>query len=593
MPSSGRVSFDDATLVDGPQSSEHWKQLPHQPGDELLNSSQELLICFREMLKSENDESSPQLPPETLAVWSCLMGYCEALATHKQRRYRIFPIPIDAIRRLVQQDFKKELLLELKSFRKDGPHRDNVREVANAVWSRAVSKPNVRDELHANSVYVCLRGSIDRKSLDCFGAAIVTISGLQLLGIDNSLLTLSEDHAYERHVDPSTGAILGTCEIAVPGSTKLAQSKRGRDISTTFEANKNSKLTPEASWLYMASNPVMCDSISMTLVAVMGNINCTIEAKPNGTCFASGQLFDIKRDLLWELYGCGAMRKFPFGMMELGDCEMYRASPKGEEWITVPDMKEPILMNEQLFREAMDVNQIIYDEHQVYPYLYAGHYHREAGNEGPDDEYRLVEAMRLYAQAARVASRYRYETGDCLQLNKHISAVALLIAEDILREGGEQKVEPRDWTKLENAVAVCTWLLAFFDSLFLWEENSGGNSFVEILSPSNKHSMSKLFQLFSLDMRTRALDLVFQPMNSTDGDGGGQKTPHRVVTTSESIPYFRSPQSKRLAVTGILVAALRKPKVSIREMELAIPADDSHVGDSDGGVGRRSKRSRR
>lgn len=253
-------------------------------------------------------------------------------------------------------------------------HRDIVRAVSNAVWSKARPKPNVRDELHANSVYVCLRGDVDKKSLDCFGACLTTIAGLRMLGITTSYLCLSEDHAYERHqlVDPNDGAkkTTGTCEVAIPGRTKRDKAKRAKDIASTFEDTKDTKpyLTPETSWLYMASNPVICKTDAMALVAVMGNINCTIEESRGGYFVESGQLYVLKREMLWALYDQGYMKEFPFGLMELANCEENRGSPRSSEWIQVQDVKEPILVNEQLFIDAIQVSRDVYEDAQVYPY---------------------------------------------------------------------------------------------------------------------------------------------------------------------------------------------------------------------------------
>jgi hypothetical protein len=209
-------------------------------------------------------------------------------------------------------------------------------------------------------------------------------------------------------------------------------------------------------------------------------------------------------------------------------------------------------------------------------FLDAGHYHKDAGNEGPEHEYRLVHAMRMYAQAVRVASKYRYEGVDSIQLNKHTSAAAMLIVEDIMTPKGENNKDARLWTSHQNAVAFCTWLVAFFDSLLSWEEQSDGKQFVEILSPHHKFSIGKLFQLLSVDVRKDAITLV------DTGEGGV------LADASEDLPSFRQPRSKRMRRSGLLIQALQKPKVAIREMELAISEEPSDSTD-----GRRSKRRRR
>ena len=281
---------------------------------------------------------------ETIALWSCVVGYAEALATHKRQRYHIFPIPFGALQRLIRDEFVPKIQsVSVASLSSSSlpSHRETVQAVANMIWAHTLNKPNTRDEIHANSVYVWLRGRmIDRKSLDCFGAALTTIAGCHIRGLTSSQLVLSEDHAYERHVisersssTTSGQPSFGTCEVAVPGTTKAAQLKRGREIAHTF--SKGTTLTPQTSWLYMASNPVVCDSLPMTLVAVVGNVNCTIERQlhPHNRSLMSGQLYDFKRDLLWILYDHGHMSKFPFGLLELGDCDEHRGSPRSEEWV--------------------------------------------------------------------------------------------------------------------------------------------------------------------------------------------------------------------------------------------------------------------
>lgn len=364
---SSRASFDDDGEHDVPQNSLHWQSLHHKvETDELLRNMEDLTTCFKASLLSASTSNDKE---ETLAIWSCVAGYCEALATHKMQRYSIFPIPIDALRRLVTTEFMSFLSnLMIVPSSTSSNHRDMVRTVANAIWAKAIPKPNIRDEIHANSLYVCLRGQIDKKSLDCFGASVVTIAALRMLGVKISQLCLSEDHAYERHKTASNG--IGTCEVAIPGNNKLSKSKRAREIAATFEKTKEAApyLTPQTSWLYMASNPIICDTVKMALVAVVGNINCTIEKKKKGYYLGSGQLYDVKRELLWILYDHGHMKRFPFGLLELGDCEEHRGSPRSSEWITVADLDEPILVNEKLFRDAIQINRDHYNEAQVYPY---------------------------------------------------------------------------------------------------------------------------------------------------------------------------------------------------------------------------------
>jgi menin len=623
-----------------PSLSPHWQSLTHLPDDDMLETMADLKdALLNDLLLSDGritavhahrsaqqqQQQQQPLPPQredgvTLAVWSCIVGYMEALATHKKQRYRIFPIPVRALKRLVDDEFIPRIQAAAvavssatgvaagTSFHPATTtrHRELVKAIANVIWSQTLHKPNTRDKWHANSVYVWLRGNIDKKSLDCFGSALITLAGCHLVqqsqqnglatkttptSLTTSRLALSEDHAYETHYITSTDptdnhgdknvlVVRGTCEVAVPGNTHAAQAKRGREIGETFVPGSN--LTPETSWLYMASNPVICESLGMTLAAVVGNINCTIDKKSGGSSsvqsLASGQLFDVKRELLWVLYDQGHLSKFPFALMELGDCEENRGSPRGSEWVCVDGITEPVLINEKLYLDAIRINKELYDEAQVYPYFLAGHYHKDAGNEGPDSEYRLVHSVRYYAEAARVASKYRYEGVDSLQLNKHMTTIAMLIAEDILRpkyRSHDAHHTPRQWHQRENAVLVGTWLLGFFDSLLKWEELSNDKRFVEILSPGHKHGIGKLFQALEHDVRKEAVSKV---LDGTLGGDDGHVAP----------PCFSLVRSRRMTPGSPLLSALQKSTVSVGEFDVAFVS----FQDDDGGD-RRSKRVRR
>ncbi|KAL3905190.1 MAG: hypothetical protein SGILL_009777 [Bacillariaceae sp.] len=276
------ISTPSSPLSCLPQQSLHWQSLVHREGDLLLRDRNELLEIFQEDL--ERIESSVREDEEytkrILAIWSCILGYCEALSTNKDasKRYDIFPIPISAVKRLVKDEFVPILESAVQPIDIKAPctsltqaqdrHRQRVQAISNIIWQQTLPKTNVRDELHANSVYTVIRGKeIDMKSLDCFGAAVSTIAGLQFLHGDDynfyakSFLTLSEDHAYERHQifkvdvehpDPPPPQVQeGTCEVAIPGSTNLAKSKRGRDISFALENDgKKCKypFDPETAW---------------------------------------------------------------------------------------------------------------------------------------------------------------------------------------------------------------------------------------------------------------------------------------------------------------------------------------------------------
>lgn len=387
-----------------PCNSTHWKHLKHKHSDKLLNNLDELRSYFKTYIQAisnqEENERNDQIN-DSLAIWSCIVGYCEALTTHKDssKRFSLFPIPIDALCRLVTSEFKdfvQQITRNMKPNFSDSKtsnkkekkistslHRDTAKTISNGIWAQVLSKPSARDELHSNSLYVALRGNIDKKTLDCFGATVVTIAGLHMLGI-RSFLTLSEDHAYETHYemmlsDDGQSSIapnqtsssfptkICTCELAVPGNTKISQAKRGNEISMTF--TDKSELTPQKSWLYMGAHPVICTTLSMAIAAVISNVTCLIEyQRKNRFSIVSRSLFEMKRDLLWVLKDEGHLSKFPYAMMELGDCEEHTTSKRGESWINIPELGGDILMIESLYHEAISVSRSLYGDRQVYPY---------------------------------------------------------------------------------------------------------------------------------------------------------------------------------------------------------------------------------
>jgi Menin len=634
------VRYDEPTA--DPHLSTHWQCLHHLADDQLLQNLEELKAAFEAHVIEANSNHDN----DSVAVWSTVCGYCEALTTHKDptKRFRIYPIPIDALRRLVNEEFVpfcQKLKEELDSYNGTlspaDKHRKAVRTVANAVWKKAHGKSrDARDELHANSLYVCFRGTIDKVSLDCFGAAVVTTAALQRVLNDSkssSFLTLSEDHAYESHcLDTPTKAIsskgsfpssleLGTCEIAIPGNTKEVQLTRGLDVAEALmKANKRKsfpyEVTAETSWLYMRKHAVVCNSIPMALAALAGNINSSIVTKNITTkstlseYFASGPLLDMKRELLWTLKDHGHLQRFPYAVMELAECEDHRSTARGLDWVDVADMgiQDKVMGVEQLYLEAMSISRVLYGDSQAYPYFCAAHYHKDAiwaqsdkqqqspkdpdinssssyCDFNPEQEYRLVEAMRLYSEATRVASQYVYD----MQLMKQTTKAAILIMNDILSE----QDQPRAWCSKSNAIATGTWLIAYYDSLMVWEECCGGNPFCEILTASHKYSIGTLFKQFSWGIRKDIIDRLYpaslqgnhdnDPSQARNEANAGSPVLGDAITDS-NLRFFSNPRSKRLVQGSPLLLALGKEKVVVREMELVIPMSDE--------AGRRSKRTR-
>lgn len=713
-------------------TTKNTKQQLNDNGPMNIYSHKELITQFQNDVESlstksaEDDVADPKKIEQDylkVAIWNFVVGYCEALSTHKDatRRYSLYPLPFQALRQLVLAEFLP-LLDDAKqncasvatssstnNSTKNGSsvklrHREAVQTVANIIWKRAQNKKCgtlMQDELHANSLYTCLCGDVDGKSLDCFGAASLVVVGMNLSGLGNSCLTLSEDHAYESHWKQlqdgerkDADFVRGTCEVAIPGNTKTAQSKRGRDISETFSSQdqsstqrkKRNAITAETSWIYMAKNPVICENAGMVLAAMIGNVNCDVEKQKQKTGeekmpVVSGPLYKLKRDLLWVLHDAGFMKKFPFALIELGDCEEHMSSARGMEWIDVNGLVEgakcdsnvgdeggkiAVLRNEKLFMDAIHISRKLYDDSQAYPYLCkfhcfiqlvlaifqviifeslvkqlqyttdAGHYHKDAGRDDPNQEYRLVESLRLYSEASRVASKYQYDSRDCMQLMKHMCTVASLIYRDILMHPFSNKSstssagtvtssttsvcgldevvttkqnagnptegdtaastsssatiennknknnnkQPRKWQLQKNAVAAITWLLSFYDSLLHWEEREE-QSFVEILGLRHKHSFAKMLGTFDLESRRGAVEMMLDGFTTVEN--GGNKTrkscnnttdKEMQAVTENKLLYFQNPRSQRLVPDSLLIQALLKEKVVVKELDMAIPSSE-------------------
>ena len=81
-----KVAFDAPGAH--PSGSVHWLRLSHRPGDAVLHTQSELVACLAEGVGLGAE------PEPELGLWSCIFGYCEALATHRDpaRRFALFPV---------------------------------------------------------------------------------------------------------------------------------------------------------------------------------------------------------------------------------------------------------------------------------------------------------------------------------------------------------------------------------------------------------------------------------------------------------------------------------------------------------------------
>jgi hypothetical protein len=78
--------------------------------------------------------------------------------------------------------------------------------------------------------------------------------------------------------------------------------------------------------------------------------------------------------------------------------------------------------------------------------------------------------------------------------------------------------------------------------------------------------MGKLLHQFPQDIRTA----VFDKMHSHECLGGDEA----LAVTEKQMLYFRNPRSRRLAKGSLLVAALSKEKIVVREMDMALLSNE-------------------
>eukprot|EP00957_Ditylum_brightwellii_P178942 13631319-Ditylum_brightwellii.AAC.1 len=231
-----------------------------------------------------------------------------------------------------------------------------------------------------------------------------------------------------------------------------------------------------------------------------------------------------------------------------------------------------------------------------------------------ENEYRLSLSVQFYAEASRVASGYIYEWGDSLQLTKVMAKLADYILDEIMTASPQPATAThsksnnrrvaRTWHDRNNAISTGTWVAAFYDSLLYWEEKTGCQ-FLPFLNVGDARSLGKMFSYFSVDVRRDIVNkLTSLPMaettpvnsmqstvetSSSSTTATTQSTSSSSTTQSTSSPsslqFFTSPRSKRMGPNGMILNALRKEKVSIGDMELAIIVESC-----DGG--RRSRRAR-
>ncbi|ALC38587.1 Mnn1 [Drosophila busckii] len=308
---------------------------------------------------------------------------------------------------------------------KPKPHRQATREiikkVSDVIWNSLI-RSSYKDRAHLQNLYSYLSGN----KLDCFGVALATTAGCQLLGYKDVRLAISEDHAWvvfgQKHVE----------SIEVTWHGKGSEDKRGQDIGAGIESG---------SWLYLGGLAVVCER-GMEVAAICVALNISLSA--NSDCV---EVAELQQQLLWLLYELGHLKRYPMALGLLGELEEINRTHRS-------------ISCEQLFREAIESARSFYHNHHVYPHIFQGNYYN-----------RLVkyrEAFAAWANAADVIRLYTYQCRDDEEIYKELLDIANELIPYIMKtesSGHSARSILRDAEVFAN-------LLRFYDGICQWEEDS-------------------------------------------------------------------------------------------------------------------------
>lgn len=310
--------------------------------------------------------------------------------------------------------------------------RDFVVNVADLVWS-CLSKSYFKDKPHIQNLYSFLTGN----RLDCFGVAFTVVAICQALGFNDVHLALSEDHAWVVFGENGTE----TAEVTWHG--KGNEDKRGRPVD--FDK------TIGQSWLYLNGYPVKCTR-HMEVASMVSSINPGITNTSD-----SIELASLQQQLLWLLYDQGHLKWYPLALGNLGDLQEISPTPG-----------RPTA--EEILKEGIKVNQILYKDQHIYPYTYlGGFYYRQK---------QYMKAIDCWVKAAYVAGKYNYSKED-EEIFKELYEIANDFIPNILKTSASSEVsgESSAANKTPNLAedpSFFAFVLQFYDGVCMWEE--GGHT---------------------------------------------------------------------------------------------------------------------
>lgn len=308
---------------------------------------------------------------------------------------------------------------------KPKPHRQATREiikkVSDVIWNSLI-RSSYKDRAHLQNLYSYLSGN----KLDCFGVALATTAGCQLLGYRDVRLAISEDHAWvvfgQKHVE--------TIEVTWHG--KGSEDKRGQDIGAGIESG---------SWLYLGGLAVVCER-GMEVAAICVALNISLSA--NSDCV---EVAELQQQLLWLLYDLGHLKRYPMALGLLGELEEINRTHRS-------------ISCEQLFREAIESSRAHYHNHHVYPHIFQGNYYNRL--------LKYREAFAAWANAADVIRLYTYQCRDDEEIYKEL----LDIANELIPYVMKTESSGHSARSILRDAEVFANLLRFYDGICQWEEDS-------------------------------------------------------------------------------------------------------------------------
>ncbi|KAH8377248.1 hypothetical protein KR093_004458 [Drosophila rubida] len=308
---------------------------------------------------------------------------------------------------------------------KPKPHRqatrDIIKKVSDVIWNSLI-RSSYKDRAHLQNLYSYLSGN----KLDCFGVALATTAGCQLLGYRDVRLAISEDHAWVMFGQKRVESI----EVTWHG--KGSEDKRGQDIGAGIESG---------SWLYLGGLAVVCER-GMEVAAICVALNISLSA--NSDCV---EVAELQQQLLWLLYDLGHLKRYPMALGLLGELEEINRTHRS-------------ISCEQLFREAIEASRSYYHNHHVYPHIFQGNYYNRL--------LKYREAFAAWANAADVIRLYTYQCRDDEEIYKEL----LDIANELIPYVMKTESSGHSARSILRDAEVFANLLRFYDGICQWEEDS-------------------------------------------------------------------------------------------------------------------------